>query len=193
MHGFALYCPIAHYSLHRINHLLNTMIQRVQTIFLFLITIAMGVALVTPLWEKTGIQSSEKAYLTALQYTQQQAVAQQAGIPAQEVPTTAVTSVWYLALLIALVGLVALYAVFQFRNRLLQTALCAVNALMLTAIMGIILYRTLYAGKAYGNPDDQGSFLTGFYAIIAALVFNALANRFIRRDDKLVKDSNRLR
>ncbi|WP_420148087.1 DUF4293 domain-containing protein [Spirosoma sp.] len=169
------------------------MIQRVQTIFLFLITIAMGVALVTPLWEKTGIQSSEKAYLTALQYTQQQAVAQQAGIPAQEVPTTAVTSVWYLALLIALVGLVALYAVFQFRNRLLQTALCAVNALMLTAIMGIILYRTLYAGKAYGNPDDQGSFLTGFYAIIAALVFNALANRFIRRDDKLVKDSNRLR
>ena len=96
-------------------------------------------------------------------------------------------NVWYLALLIALVGLTSLYAVFQYRNRLTQTALCAVNALMLTAIMGIILYRTLYAAKAYGNPEDQGSFLPGFYAIIAALVFNALANRFIRRDEKLVR------
>ncbi len=157
------------------------MIQRVQTIFLFLITIAMGVALSTPLWEKAGSTSPEMAHLTALQYSQQQGI------------TTHTDTIWYLALLIGLVGLSSLYAVFQYRNRLTQTALCAVNALMLTAIMGIILYRTLYAGKAYGNPADQGTFLTGFYAIIAALVFNALANRFIRRDEKLVRGSDRLR
>ncbi|GAB4028776.1 DUF4293 domain-containing protein [Spirosoma gilvum] len=157
------------------------MIQRVQTIFLFLIAVAMGTALATPLWEKTGAKLPEMAHLSALQYTQQQGV------------TTYADTIWYLALLIALVGLVSLYAVFQYRNRLTQTALCAVNALMLTAIMGIILYRTLYLGKAYGNPNDQGTFLTGFYAIIAALVFNALANRFIRRDEKLVRDSDRLR
>ena len=169
------------------------MIQRVQTIFLFLITLAMGVALTNPLWEKAGVKSPEMAHLTALQYSQQQVVAQQPGLPTQSVPTTAVTSIWYLALLIALVGLVSLYAIFQYRNRLTQTALCAVNALMLTAIMGIILYRTLYEGKKYGIPDDQGTFLTGFYAIIAALVFNALANRFIRRDEKLVRGSDRLR
>ncbi|WP_020598173.1 DUF4293 domain-containing protein [Spirosoma panaciterrae] len=157
------------------------MIQRVQTIFLFLIAVAMGTALATPLWEKSGTKSPEMAHLSALQYTQQQGV------------TTYADTVWYLALLIALVGVVSLYAIFQYRNRLTQTALCAVNALMLTAIMGIILYRTLYLGKLYGNPADQGDFLIGFYAIIAALVFNALANRFIRRDEKLVRDSDRLR
>jgi len=64
---------------------------------------------------------------------------------------------------------------------------------MLTAIMGIVLYQTLYAGKAYGNSADQGTFLPGFYAIIAALVCNALANRFIRRDEKLVRGSDRIR
>ncbi|WP_080058728.1 DUF4293 domain-containing protein [Spirosoma aerolatum] len=157
------------------------MIQRVQTIFLFLIAVAMGTALATPLWEKSGTKSTEMAHLSALQYTQQQGV------------TTYADTVWYLALLIALVGVVALYAIFQYRNRLTQTALCAVNALMLTAIMGIVLYRTLYLGKLYGDPENQGDFLTGFYAIIAALVFNALANRFIRRDEKLVRDSDRLR
>ena len=157
------------------------MIQRVQTIFLFLIAVAMGVALSNPLWEKAGIKSPEMAHLTALQYTRQQGV------------TTYGDTIWYLGLLIALVGLLSLYAVFQYRNRLTQTALCAVNALMLTAIMGIILYRALYAGKEYGNPADQGTFLAGFYAVIAALVFNALANRFIRRDEKLVRGSDRLR
>lgn len=157
------------------------MIQRVQTIFLFLIAVAMGVALANPLWEKVGTQPSEMAHLTALQYSQQQGM------------TTFVTPMWYLGLLIGLVVLSSFYAIFQYRNRLTQTALCAVNALMLTAIMGIVLYRTLYAGKAYGSPADQGNFLLGFYAIIAALVFNALANRFIRRDEKLVRGSDRLR
>ena len=157
------------------------MIQRVQTIFLFLIALAMGIALATPVWEKVGANPTEMAHLTALQYSHQQGI------------TTYVDSVWYLALLIAVVGLNSLYAIFQYRKRLTQTALCAVNALMLTAIMGITLYRTLYAGKAYGDPADQGTFLAGFYAIIAALVFNALANRFIRRDEKLVRSSDRLR
>lgn len=157
------------------------MIQRIQTIFLFLIAVAMGVALANPLWEKAGTTSPEMAHLNALQYSQQQGL------------TTFVTPMWYLGLLLALVALSSLYALFQYRNRLTQTALCAVNALMLTAIMGIVLYRTLYAGKEYGNPADQGEFLLGFYAIIAALVFNALANRFIRRDEKLVRGSDRLR
>ena len=157
------------------------MIQRVQTIFLFLIVVAMGVALSNPLWEKAGARLPEMANLTALQYSYQQGV------------TTFITSVWYLGLLLGLVALSSLYAIFQYRNRLTQTALCAVNALMLTAIMGIVLYRTLYAGKEFGNAADQGTFLTGFYAIIAALAFNALANRFIRRDEKLVRGSDRIR
>ena len=169
------------------------MIQRVQTIFLFFIVVAMGVALTNPLWEKSGGRSPELAQLTALQYSEQQAVPQQPGVPLSTSPTTTITSVWYLGLLLALVALSSLYAIFQYRNRLTQTALCAVNALMLTAIMGIVLYQTLYAGKAYGNPADQGNFLPGFYGIIAALVFNALANRFIRRDERLVRGSDRLR
>ncbi|QJD78304.1 DUF4293 domain-containing protein [Spirosoma rhododendri] len=169
------------------------MIQRVQSIFLVLITICMVVALANPIWVKMGRQSPEIAQLTALEYSQQQVVAPQAGLPQQLAPATAVTPVWYLALLIAIVGVISLYAVFQYRNRLTQTALCAVNAIMLTAIMGIVLYRTLYMGKSYGNPGDQGDYLPGFYALIAALIFNALANRFIRRDEKLVRGSDRLR
>ncbi len=153
----------------------------------------MGVALANPFWEKTSSQLSDLAQLTALQYSEQHAVTPQPGVPSPSVPSTSITSVWYLGFLLGLVALSSLYAIFQYRNRLTQTALCAVNALMLTAIMAIVLYRTLYVGKAYGNPADQGTFLLGFYAIIAALICNALANRFIRRDEKLVRGSDRLR
>lgn len=169
------------------------MIQRIQTVFLFLIVVAMGVALLNPIWEKAGKPFPEKAYLTSLQYTEQQFPAPQAGVPLSKAPASIVTSVWYLGLLIGLVGLTALYAVFQYRNRLTQTMLCAINALMLTAIMGIILYRTLYVGKEYGDPNEQGDFQLGFYAIVTALVLNALANRSIRRDEKLVRGSDRIR
>lgn len=169
------------------------MIQRVQTLFLFLIAVAMGVALLNPIWQKTGSTVSEMAYLTALEYGEQTTPVQQPGVPPATAPMTMVTSVWYLGLLIFLVGLSSTFAIFQYRNRLRQVGLCALNALLLTAIMGITVYRTLYGAKAYGSPNDQGDFLLGFYAIIAALVFNFLANRFIRRDEKLVRGADRLR
>lgn len=157
------------------------MIQRVQTIFLFLISVAMGVSLANPIWEKSGSSPTELAHLTALQYAHKQGV------------TNFITPVWYLALLMGIVAIVALYAIFQYRNRLLQVMLCAVNAILLTAIMGIVLYFSVYKGRAVGDINQQGDFLLGFYPIVAALLFNMLANRFIRRDEKLVRGSDRLR
>ncbi len=141
----------------------------------------MGFAVASPIWEKAGPNLPEMARLTSFQYSYQ------AGV------TTFIQPIWYLGALLALVGLVALYAMFQYKNRLQQQALCAVNSLLLMIITGLILYRTLYLGKEYGNPADQGSFLPGFYAIIGSLFANGLANRFIRRDEKLVKESNRFR
>lgn len=157
------------------------MIQRIQSVFLFLISASMGVALANPIWEKPGTQPGDEAELTPLQYTYEQGV------------TTFTTPLWYLGGLLVIIAIIALFAIFQYKKRLLQMGLCAANAILLTASMGVILYNVLINGKTYGNPADQGSFQTGFWAIIAALVLNALANRFIRRDEKLVRESNRIR
>jgi hypothetical protein len=158
------------------------MIQRIQTIFLFLIAVAMGVALLSPIWHKMGLVPTDMANLTAMQLTVQKGI------------TSFVTPLWYLTALLVGVATLAIYAIFQFKNRLLQTGLCAGNALLLTVAMGVVLYNTILGpGKTYGDPADNGTFDTGFFALVAALVFNALANRFIRRDDRLVRESNRLR
>ena len=157
------------------------MIQRIQSVFLFLISGSMGVALTNPIWQKTGLNPGDEAELTPLQYSYEQGV------------TTFTTPLWYLGGLLTLVAVMAIFAIFQYRKRLLQMGLCAANAILLTAAMGVVLYQVLIRGKEYGNATDQGSFMTGFWAIVVALVLNALANRFIRRDEKIVRESNRIR
>ncbi len=141
----------------------------------------MGVALTNPIWQKTGLNPGDEAELTPLQYSYEQGV------------TTFTTPLWYLGGLLTLVAVMAIFAIFQYRKRLLQMGLCAANAILLTAAMGVVLYQVLIRGKEYGNATDQGSFMTGFWAIVVALVLNALANRFIRRDEKIVRESNRIR
>lgn len=157
------------------------MLQRIQTVFLFLIAVAMGVALANPIWEKSGTDPSDLARLTALEYSVKSGI------------STVVTPVWYLGVLMLGVIVVAIYAITQYRNRLRQTLMCAINSLLMTGIMGVTLYLTLYKGKTFGSDSDQGNFLFGFYAIIASLVLNALANRAIRRDERKVRESDRFR
>ena len=157
------------------------MLQRIQTIFLFLMAVAMGVSLVNPIWEKSGVDPSDIARLTALEYSQKTGI------------STVITPVWYLGLLILAVVIMAIYAITQYHNRLRQTLLCAINSMLLTGVMGITLYMTLYKGNGFGNSADQGTFLLGFYSIIAALILNTLANRAVRRDEKKVRESERFR
>jgi len=156
------------------------MIQRIQSIFLALIAVAMGVLLSTPIWVKTG-PNKEAAELTAIRLTHTQGI------------SSFVTPVYYVALLAVLVIGISIFTLFKYRNRVLQMGMCAINALLLTGLMGCVLYLTRYKGRDFFNPADQGQFSTGFYALVAALIFNMLANRFIRRDEKLVQESNRLR
>lgn len=143
--------------------------------------VAMGVSLVNPIWEKSGVNPSDMVRLTALEYSQKTGI------------STVVTPVWYLGLLILAVVVIAIYAITQYRNRLRQTLMCAINSMLLTGVMGITIYMTLYKSRDFGSSADQGNFLIGFYSIIVALVMNTLANRAIRRDEKKVRESERFR
>jgi Domain of unknown function (DUF4293) len=43
------------------------------------------------------------------------------------------------------------------------------------------------------NPTESGDFGIGLVAIFVALISNWLANRFIKRDEQLVRDAERMR
>lgn len=158
------------------------MLQRIQTIFLAIVVISMGVFLSFPIWHKTATTGTEKAELSATKLTHYITPVQ-----------SEIQPVYYLVIVAILVILVAGYAIFQFKNRVLQSALCAVNSILLTVIMGLVIYFTYYKTAKLFDPSTPGVYGMGFYGLVAAMLSNVFANRFIRRDERIVQQSNRFR
>lgn len=157
------------------------MLQRIQTIFLAIAVIGMGVFVSFPVWTKVAA-SGESALLTATKLTHQINATQ-----------SEVTPLYYLAVLALLVAAVSGYALISFKNRVLQSALCAANSMLMTVMMGLIIYFTFYKTAKLFEPELPGNYDIGFYGLIAAMLANVFANRFIRKDERTVQKSNRLR
>lgn len=99
---------------------------------------------------------------------------------------------WYIAILASIAAVVALYSIFRYDNRLIQLKLAALNSLLIggTLVACILLIRN---GQEMLITGPEGSYGTGFYLPAGALLFNMLANRFIRKDEALVRSSERFR
>jgi putative copper export protein len=157
------------------------MIQRIQSVFLLLLALAMLSVLALPLWHKADPLSGQELTLTAL------------GLAFTDAknPHPAGAS-WLIAVLAGASALVAAFEIFQFRNRMLQLKLGALNVLLIAGTIGAAFYYS-NQGEQLLNPTREGSFDAGFYLPTLALILNLLANRFIRRDDQLVRSMDRLR
>lgn len=174
------------------------MIQRIQSVFLALIVLAMLGVLIMPLWSKTDPATGETATLTALSLSSTRGTQTAAGgaiTASQHTPE----STWYIAALAAAAAAVALYEIFQFRNRLTQMKLGLLNSVLIAGTLGALVYTVIYKAEFYlgGTPGEPAATLgykhPGFWLPIVALICNVLANRFIKRDDDLVRSANRLR
>ncbi len=158
------------------------MIQRIQSVFLLLLALAMMSVAVLPLWAKTDPTSHTDLVLTAFHLFRG---------PSSNAGTT-VASTWPIGALALATAATAFYAIFQYRRRSVQ--------LMLGSLILLLIVGTLGAAFLYSNRADQslnvkmeGHFLTGFYLPTLALVLNLLASRYIRRDEQLVRSMDRLR
>lgn len=160
------------------------MIQRVQTIFLFLVVVAMGITIGSPIWEQIeGASGNANSWnLTAFMLTNLN--------PAGEVIQA--TSKWYLAALAAFVGLLALISIFQYKNRGRQMMLNMINSLLMVGLVATVFLTTNGINQEIAS-EVSGSYQLGFWAILGAMVCNMLANRFIRKDEALVRSVDRIR
>ncbi|GHN00760.1 hypothetical protein WSM22_22490 [Cytophagales bacterium WSM2-2] len=84
----------------------------------------------------------------------------------------------------------ALIEIQKFENRLLQMKMGALNSVLMAGCGFAAAYLSITLARETHAP---GSFGLALYLPFAAMLLNAVANRFIRRDEKLVKDSDRLR
>lgn len=162
------------------------MIQRVQSIFLLLVAVAMLAVTFNTIWEQVDPGQTQKMKLTAW------SLSTYAIENGQEGALLAEQAVFIIGILAIAAAALALYSLFQYKNRTRQMFLNMINSLLMGITLGVVVYQT-YQANADINPNAQGAFVIGFWAIVVAIICNVISNRFIRRDELLVKSVDRIR
>lgn len=150
--------------------------QRIQTVFLAIAILSLIGSVFLPIW---GFQENEKNHqLYALHY-----LVNDNGDQSREYIPYALTGILFIAAIT-----VAFIEMGKYKDRLLQIKLGALNSLILVGGYGLAVYFGSDFIKNLG-----GTYGLGIWLPAVAVFCNWLALRFIRRDEKVVRDSNRLR
>ncbi|PIB34435.1 hypothetical protein BFP72_02865 [Reichenbachiella sp. 5M10] len=163
------------------------MIQRIQSVFLFFVAASLVTLVFFPLWNKVDVEKSEVVTLTALSL-----VHTKMDIDTGEEQVIMEQPTYYIAIVVLLAAGLALYSMMKFNNRMLQIKLNALNSLIMAIALGLSVY-FIMEGQHILLPNVQGNYLFGFYLFVAAMLFNMISNRFIRKDERLVRSADRIR
>jgi len=162
------------------------MLQRVQSLFLLGVAICMGLMLVFDIWQETNLKSGEQVVLDAYYLTSVETPAN------EQIQVSGEQGTWVIAIFAVLATITAFFEIFRYNNRLTQIKLGALNSLFMASALGLSVYYS-FEGETIINGATRGDYEIGFFLPCLALIMNVLANRFIRRDEKLVRSVDRLR
>lgn len=167
------------------------MLQRIQTVFMLIAVISMVALLFLPLWEKTDqdVSDNERELITMKAFEMEY---EKTAVGQPDKPLNQQRSFLPIGIGAILAAVVMLFSITRFKNRMLQIKLNALFSLLTAITLCGIVYYALKATAMF-EPKIPGNYLLGFFLPVVAMFNNIIANRFIRRDEKLVRDSDRLR
>jgi hypothetical protein len=152
--------------------------QRIQTVFLLIAIISLITTIFLPIWVFDDA-AGKTHELYALHYS----------ITEDGVKTTKYIPYCLTAVLLIAAATLAAIEIGKYKDRMMQIKLGALNSVFLAGGLGAGVYFASTMVKTFqGGLYGLGLWLPGI-----AVVCNWLAMRFIKRDEKLVRDSNRLR
>ncbi len=156
------------------------MIQRIQTLFLALTAVLAVVMFFVPL----------ATFLSDFYYLELYTYAFENKTPGSDLQFGIIT-VLPLILINAAVVIISLFTIFKYKNRVLQIRLVRFTMLLsMLLIVGIFL---LYPNVVIKQTEASTEFEIGAYIPILNLLFLFMANRFIVKDERLVRSMDRLR
>lgn len=155
------------------------MIQRIQSVYLLISVLAMGLLLLFPLTEYVVNDQCFVSYLYGIENS-----------GTLNIPV----SVWLLFCFHLILSVLPLIIIFLYRNRLLQMKLCRIEFLLLILEVGLLflvypdyIIKPLLGGIAVINYSPS------IFLVLIAMAFVYIAFRKIRKDEWLVRAANRIR
>lgn len=178
------------------------MIQRIQSFYLILAVCALALCFMFPVAKLTLVSNNQAMAHAELE------------LIAKDVPADMLTQiesgldvamsqkgifhVWPITILAGLAGVIALVAIFLYKNRMRQVRVVACGFLLNVIYIGLVfLWATDGFGKVLAGliPCESVSvaYGVGTWASVASLVLLFLAQRAIKRDEAKVRAADRLR
>jgi len=160
------------------------MIQRIQSLFLILVSLAMIAFFFFPIANYSNPDNTEyyKFSITGIKYF--------SGEPVPQIK-------WLITLPLAILSIAILVliltALFSHKRRLFQIQLCRYS--MFINIILLVLIFFFYAPHLEKLTSDSTDYLgnAGIYFPLISIIFILLAIRSITRDEKMVRSADRLR
>ena len=157
--------------------------QRVQTVFLAVAVISLLASLVFPIWS-IEVNGDHTVLTSFYRMTSSKGESGQ-GTVYSYLPYSITAMLSVAAITLAIMGIL------KYNNRMTQMKIGALNSFFL---VGVILAAVYFSNDLIKTMDaGTGAYGLGMWLPGVAVLCNLLANRFIRKDEKLVRDSNRLR
>jgi hypothetical protein len=147
------------------------MIQRIQTVYILLSAILIGLLFSLPFAE---IAFNDQLYLFDIRGIVRNDTVQENGLP--------------LALLTGLILLLHVYTLFIYKKRILQIRILIFTILLMVGLFGLFYFFTYYA-----FDDAQISFKMTVIFPLVAVILDYLAIRNIGKDEALIRSINRIR
>jgi hypothetical protein len=154
------------------------MIQRIQTIYLLLISILMSFMTVRPYAQLDSENELFSFHTYAIYHNL-------AGMPAELHRNT-----FPVISLVLAAGILSFLTILFFHNRVRQMRMCIVNILLLMLLIGFMLY--YYRNELHFHPLHHGINFPAIFPIIS-IVLCLLAYKNIRMDEMLVRTNERIR
>lgn len=157
------------------------MLQRPQSILLLVVIIALLLMTLLPIWTKQSICYNMLAWC----------------FPTTSSGGNSIKNFYFHCTSIGCLSLtaagIAAYALCRYDNRVVQLKLGILNALMMIVLLGYLLYLTIPQDNQWVTNVPLRQHSLGFLLLAVALFSNLLANRCIRKDEKLVRSAERMR
>ena len=154
------------------------MIQRIQSIFLFLASIAIALMFFFPLANFFSENYSVQFWVIGI-------------IKFTEFSDSININSLPLLIIVPFIALLSFTTIFLYKNRKIQLKLIKFNLLL--NIVLIALYFFYYIDYIEETTFANADYLVGSFFPLISLLFLTLAFRAIRKDEKLVRSADRLR
>jgi hypothetical protein len=156
------------------------MIQRKQSVFLFLAAVSLSVLFFLPLAKFIGDSDSLVLYVYGLE-----------SLVPDHSPDFPQLLIYLLAFIVVAMILLAIAIIFLYENRKRQLSLLKIAIILnLVLIASFFFY---FVNELENVAGGLVSYEAGTYFPLVSLVFFILANRAIIADEKLIRSSDRLR